>query len=36
VEVPTPAGQEKIVAPTPEQIQQMLKNTQKMIEERKK
>jgi len=36
VDVPAPSGQEKIVAPTPEQIQQMLRNTQKMIEERKK
>lgn len=36
VDVPTPSGQNKIVAPTPEQIQQMLKTTQKMIEERKK
>ena len=32
----TPGGQGKIVAPTPEQIQAMLRNTQKMIEERKK
>lgn len=36
VEVLPSGGDNKIVAPSAEQIQQMLKNTQKMIEERKK